>query len=404
MDLASYVARYPNVRLAGRADNERILAFYRGLGMQGGGFNILFVKDPDYFRFLDCESAAHAVGIVEDDDGNVEGMFAFGIRPCYVEGRREHVVHVSDLRFTSRRKRKSKFEWKTMARDLCDELPTIDDFKGARYLLGSFVMANEKARKAIASQEAPFDISPLANYKMVNLLARKPLKWAGLRRTKGDPGVEVSRGSEADREDLRQFLDRQARRRALGYVFDGPDEELGRRLRVWDGFTMGSFFIARDTGAGAGAGASAGAGAILGCFAVWDPSAVRRIIVDRFPPALAAVASVIRPLARKIPRPGEALRILYLTTQELDLELPATRRAAVFAALLDALADSGVAKDFHMVAMCDYDNETLLPRVEPNYFTTQTPTLLYQLSRRGETNVLREQDLSCHVGHEMCLT
>src|SRR6185503_15487849 len=77
MDLASYVARYPNVRVAGRADNERILEFYRKLGMQGGGFNILFVKDPDYFRFLDCESDAHAVCVVEDDDGNVEGMFAF---------------------------------------------------------------------------------------------------------------------------------------------------------------------------------------------------------------------------------------------------------------------------------------------------------------------------------------
>ena len=70
MDLASYVARYPNVRLAGRADNERILDFYRKLGMQGGGFSILFVKDPDYFRFLDCESATHAACIVEDDGGS----------------------------------------------------------------------------------------------------------------------------------------------------------------------------------------------------------------------------------------------------------------------------------------------------------------------------------------------
>jgi hypothetical protein len=393
MDLGSFLARYPNVRLAGSADNDRLLAFYRKLGMQGGGFNILFVKDPDYFRFLDCESAAHAVGIVEDDDGNVEGMFAFSARPCYVEGKVEHVVHVSDLRFTSSRLRKSKFEWKAVARDLCEELPAVDDFKGARHLLGSFVVANEKARKAIASQKAPFDISPLANYKMVNLLARKPLKWAGLKRAKAQLRVQVSRGGEAHREDLRRFLDRQNRRRALGYVFEGPADELARRLRVWDGFTMESFFIARD-----------GDGAIVGCFALWDPSTARRIVVDRFPPVLAAAAAVIRPLAKKIPRPGEALRILYLTTQELDLDLPAPRRNAVFAALLDALYESGAAKDFHMVAVCDYDGESLLSELAPSYFTTRTPTLLYQLCRRGETNVLRERDLSCHVGHEMCLT
>src|SRR5260221_2046003 len=248
MDLASFLARYPNVRLAGRADNDRLLAFYRKLGMPAGGLNILFVKVPEYFRFLDCESATHAVGIVEDDEGTVEGMFAFGARPCYVEGKLERLVHVSDLRFTSRRLRKSKFDWKAVAGDLCEQLPTIDDFKGARYLLGSFVVANEKARKAIASQKAPFDISPLASYKMVNLLARKPLKWAGLKgkRKTGELSVQVSRGGEADREDLRRFLDRQNRRRALGYVFEGPDDELARRLRVWDGVTMESFFIARD--------------------------------------------------------------------------------------------------------------------------------------------------------------
>jgi hypothetical protein len=393
VNLATYVRRYPNVRVAGRADNERILAFYRKLGMQGGGFNILFVKDPDYFRFMECESARHAVCMVEDDDGNVEGMFAFGARPCYVGGRREHVVHVSDLRFASSRTRKSKFDWKVMARDLCEELPTIDDFLGARYLLGSFVMANEKARKAIASHKAPFDISPLAAYKMVNLLARRPLKWAGLGRAKGKGGVEVSRGSEADRETLRLFLDRQNRQRALGYIFDGPDDELARRLGVWDRFTMESFFIARDAG-----------GEILGCFATWDLSAARRIVLDRFPPALAAAAAAIRPLARKVPRPGEALRILYLTTQEIDLDLPAPRRAAVFGALLDALYASGAPKDFHMVAVCDYDNDSLFTQLGPSYFTTTTATLLYQLCRRGDPQVLREKDLSCHVGHEMCLT
>ena len=393
MDLASYVARYPNVRLAARGDNDRILAFYRKLSMQGGAFNILFVKDPDYFRFLECESPGHAVGIVEDDDGNVEGMFAFGVRPCYLGGKREHVVHVSDLRFSRSRDRKSKFDWKAMARDLCEELPTIDEFEGARTLLGSFVMANERARQAIASQKAPFDISPVANYKMVNLLARKPLKWAGWKRDKGDARIEVTRGVPGDQDDLRRFLDGQHRRRALGYVFEGPDDELARRLRVWDGFTMESFFLARD-----------GDRRIVGCLAPWDLSSARRIIIDRFPAVLAAAARVIRPLSKKVPRPGEELRILYLTTQEIDLDLPQPRRAAIFAALLDALYASGAADPFHMVALCDYESDSFLAQVEPSYFTMSTPTLLYQLCRRGDAQALREQDLPCHVGHEMCLT
>jgi hypothetical protein len=392
MNLASYLARYPNVRVAGPADNDRILAFYRKLSMQGGAFNILFVKDPDYFRYLRFESAVTAVGLVEDDAGNMEGMFTFGVRPCYVGGQRASTVHVSDLRFMRSRERKTKFVWKEVGRDLCADSHTIDEFAGARYLMGSFVMANKRARQAIASQKAPFDISPVANYKMVNLFGRKPLKWAGWRR-KSRVAVDIARGTDADREPLRAFLDKQSRRRALGYVYAGPDDELGRRLRDWDNFSLASFFIARNDG-----------GAIVGCFAPWDLAGGRRIVVDSFSRGLAAAAAVIRPLVRKIPRPGDELRILYLTTQEIDLELPAVERNAVFGALLDALYDSDLPAAYHMVAVCDYGNESLLPMLKPNYFTMSTDTMLYQLCLPGAADVVRETELKCHAGHEMCLT
>ncbi|HET6283009.1 MAG TPA: hypothetical protein VFH73_18760 [Polyangia bacterium] len=392
MDLATYFARYPNVRFATPGDNEKILAFYRKLSMQGGAFNILFVKDPDYFRFLRYESATHAVGLVEDDDGNTEGMFTFAVRPCYVNGRRESTVHISDLRFSRRRERKTKFDWKMVAVDLCAQSHTITEFAGARYLLGSFVMANKRARQAIASQKTPFDISPIANYKMVNLLARKPFGRRSAQKN-ADLRVDVSRGTAADQEPLRAFLDRQHRRRALGYVFEGPDDELARRLGSWAEFTMASFFIARDS-----------AGAILGCFAPWDLSPGRRIVVDRFPAVLAAAATMLRPLIKKIPRPGEDLRILYLTTQEIDLDLVPSRRDAVFRALLDALDASGLSNDFHMVALCDYDHDSLLHLVAPRYFAMKTDTMLYQLCERGNANVVREETLACHAGHEMCLT
>ena len=68
MDMETYVARFPEVRIAKREDNDRILAFYKKLSMQGGAFNIQFVKDPDYFRFLDYEGKLHFVMIFEDED------------------------------------------------------------------------------------------------------------------------------------------------------------------------------------------------------------------------------------------------------------------------------------------------------------------------------------------------
>jgi hypothetical protein len=392
MDIAAYVARIPNARLATREDNDRVLSFYRKLSMAGGTFNIQFVKDPDYFRFLDYEGSPHYVLLIENDEGGIEGMVAMVVRSCYVDGRIERLCHFSDLRFMRRRDRKTTLDWKDLMRTFCEDGNTIDQLEGCRYFLGSFVMANDFARKAFTSLETPFDISEVANYQMVNLVGRRPLKWAGLRRG-GDKPFQVARGTEADRDELRAFLDRQSKKRHLGFVYQGADDELDRRLRSWHGFSMGSFFVARDASR-----------KIVGCFAPWDHSAGRRIIVDNFPAGLSLAVKVAKGLGKNLPRPGDELRILYLTTLEIDHDLDRQRRGEVFGALLDRLYATGMVDDFHMVSYCDYTNESLLHAVEPSYFTQKTPTLLYQMHLPGAPGVVREKELRCHAGHEMALT
>jgi hypothetical protein len=395
MDMESYVARYfENVRIATRDDNERILEFYRKLSMLGGAFNIQFVKDPDYFRFMDWEGKTHYVLVMEDENKRLEGMAALAVRPCYVDGKIERVAHVSDLRFLRRRDRKTKIDWKDLALEFVSSGHEIKELEGCRIFLGSFVMANDFARKAFTSQKTPFDISNVASYQMVNLVGRKPLKWAGLRGSAQAKSVNVSRGSEADRDALRTFLDNESKRRTLGFVYAGPDGELDRRLAAWDGFSMKDFFIARDP-----------SNTIIGCFAPWDLSAGRRIIVDNFPAGLGVAANVAKRLGRNVPTPGNPLEVLYLTTLELAHTLDKEARGTVFGAMLDALYESGVVKQYHMVAYCDYDNESLLHAVEPAYFTQKTPTLLYQMHEKGASDgVVREKELTCHAGHEMCLT
>lgn len=394
MDMQSYVSRhFDNVRIATRDDNERILEFYRKLSMLGGPFNIQFVKDPDYFRFMDYEGKPHYVLVMEDDQKNLEGMCALAVRPCYIDGKIERVAHISDLRFLRKRDRKTKTDWKDLAREFVATGHEIDELGGCKIFLGSFVLANKFARDAFTSLKTPFDISHVANYQMVNLVGRKPLKWAGLRGRAQARTVSVSRGTEADRAALRTFLDNESKRRALGFVYAGEDGELDRRLATWDGFTMNDFFIARNN-----------AGEIIGCFAAWDLSAGRRIIVDNFPAGLGVVARAAKNLGRNVPTPGNALAVLYLTTLELSHTLDKEARGTVFGAMLDALYESGIPNAFHMVAYCDYDNESLLHAVDSAYFTQRTPTLLYQMHSKGVPAAVREQDLSCHAGHEMCLT
>lgn len=393
MDIETYVSRIPNGRIATRDDNERILDFYRKLSMVGGTFNIQFLKDPDYFRFLDYEGKPYYVLLIEDDEKNIEGMVALTIRRCYLDGKIERVGHFSDLRFMRKKLRKTTVDWKDVANAFVAEGHTIADLEGCRTFLGSFVLANEFARNAFTSLETPFGISYVASYKMVNLFGRRPLKWAGLRRRAQSLAVTVSRGTEADRAPLRDFLDAQSRKRQLGFVYAGEDGELDRRLAAWDGFSMESFFIARDT-----------SNAIVGCFGVWDHSAGRRIVVDGFPAPLTVAAKLVKSLGKNVPIPGESVRVLYLTTLELAHGLDKEARGTIFSAMLDALYDSGMVSDFHMVAYCDYEKESLLHAVEPAYIIQKTPTLLYQMHNRGVGDVLRESELRYAAGHEMCLT
>ncbi len=393
MDVASFMAKHPNGRLATRADNERLLAFYKKMSMLGGAFHIQFVKDPDYFRYLDYEGKKHYVLAVENDRGEMEGMGAVCARPCYIGGKVDEVVHFSDLRFVHSKKRTVKFDWKEFMYDFCQVGHTIDEIEGTVTYMGSFVLANDFARRAFTSLKTPFKISTVASFQMVNLMARNPLKRFGLLKRRSGFRVHVSRANETDRDALKEFLDRTSRRRELGYVWTGKDGELERREQAWDGFSLRSFYIARDSQR-----------EIVGVMAPFDNSLGRRIVLDDFPYGLGKVTPYLKHVLRNMPQPGEPLRILYLTGLEVSLDLDNTQRQTVLQALLDALYESGEAAPYHMVSYADYDCESMLPAVKPAYLTIGAPTVLYQMHVPGADRVIRERDLKYHAGHEMCLT
>lgn len=393
MKLAEFLSDYPEARLATPEDNDKILELYRRLAMKGEGFNITFVKDPDYFRYLQYEAPEHWVLLIENEDGMAEGMATLAMRPCYVDGERDWVGHFSDLRFMRRRDRKTSFDWKSFMADICARGHEIEEWHGCRRWLGSFVMANDFARKAFTAMDTPFDISPVASYQMVNLLLRRPFGNGKLRGLTRKYPVRIERATASSLEELKSFLDSQNRRRELGFVFEGPDGELERRFESWDEFCLEDFYLARD-----------GSGALVGCLAPWDLSAGRRIVVDNFPASLAVVAKMARGLNMNVPTPGDELKILYLTTQEISHDLDPDQRRAVFAALVGALYEDDIVERYHMVAMTDYDIESLLDVVEPVYFTQKTPTLLYQMHEPGADAVIAESKLRVRAGHEMCLT
>lgn len=395
MKLAKFVNDVPGLRIARRDDNRRILDFYNSITMSGGAFNIRFDKEPDYFKFLEYESDRHWVLYYGNDEGHIDGMMYLNIRPCYINGKKDHVGHCADFRFRRKRDRKIKLDWGATFSRLFSISSDIDEFKGCKYFLGSYVESNEYAKKAFNDQNGPFRISTISSYQMVNILARKPMKLLAKNKpSTKNMNISISIGDPQDIPELKEFLDRQNRRRTFGFVFGVDWGELERRLETWDGFSISSFYIARDF-----------SNTIIGCIAPWSTSKGRRIIVDEYPEFLQKLGNVLEVFGKNVPAVGQELEILYITHMEFEHSLSRRDRQYVFGALLDTIYSSGVIKNYHMLAYCDYNNETFLPSVEKDYFLQKTPTVLYQVFPKSfEFEVVHENKQEVHIGHEMCLT
>lgn len=420
MKLTDFVAAH-NCVLMTPADNPAIQSFYNNISMTSEKFSVHTKKMPDYFRFLSYAADKHYVFGYPNHNGELEGMVSLIVRPCYINGKEDRVGHFLDLRFKPKRDRTVSGDWKDLGLGFTRTGRDLDELEGCRIFHGSYITTNIYATAAIGKdqksagkktkppsgkKEPPareksstasipdmFLVSNLATYRSVNIYARKPHKVLGVKKSgKSGEKLIVSRGTAEDRKPLKDFLDRQSRIKTFGYVYTGPSGELDRRLANWDGFSMSSFFIARSP-----------AGKILGTFGAFDPGRGRQLFIDAIPPDKALLAKLGSMVGLKVPRPGETIDMLYLTSLELDKDLTAAQRLHVFDKLLSSLYKSGLPKNYHIVSFCDYSKQSLLEVVDGQYMYDTTPVLLYQLHAPEGTEIYREADMSLPPGHEMVL-
>jgi hypothetical protein len=392
MNLEKFCSQFPDWRTVSEKDNQRILDYYDTMTMQGGTINLRHKKDPDYFRFNNYESVQHHTFINENADNKVEGLLVLTIRPCYINGRREQVGYFSDLRFVNSKLRKSKFQWKDFADKVLSEGMAIDEFNGCRHYLGSYIATNKIAIKAI-KDKSPWSVSDVVSHQVVNILGRKPRKFIA-RCIPQKSGLKVT-VSQADKNDLQQvmeFLDRQNKVKAFGYVFSGKDNELERRLRVWDDFSISSFYVAKNE-----------LGKIIGCTALWDPSKGRRIIVDKYPAYLEFLGKGLNLFGKKSLKRGCELKIIYLTHREIEHGLTPEDKNIVLNKLLDAVYESKIHREYHSIAFADYFKDSMMQGVENNYVVLKTQINIYQLHNQGTPDVLNEDRLEYPAGHEVAL-
>jgi hypothetical protein len=394
MRLAELVARYPNTRLATPADNARILDFFERTPMHTSAFDVQYTRRPDFFKLLRYQSDRAFVILTEDEGGNVRSLATASLRPGWVSGQPTTIGYLGDLRV--RFDRIFSNAWRRLFADLVAQAQDIEELadcthwfttvidgnRAALAALGNDYRSERSARRARRPHQP--SLVPIGPFTMRNLIMRLPL--VGRSRSRGP--WEVCDARAANGAALIAFFEDE--NRLVPFGFRG---ELARRLRRWDGLSIGDFVYAADDRG------------IAACVAPWSPGAAKQTVVSRVPAMLRLLGRGARALSSppiRVPEPGEPLRMPYLTHVTFASRLTPEARAGVFRSMLDRLFDRWRGADWHCVAMCDFDAWNL-GRALGGFVQQTVPITVYAVVPPGRAQETGTNPSACPPAFEMAM-
>lgn len=344
------------VRTADRNDSAALCELLRRVHIRAA-LDITQERDPDYFRLLEMHQGGFEVLIAEGKDGQASGVGSVTVRPGWVLGERTHVGYLGDLRILPASRTAA-----VMPRAYKSLLERARDRAGAELFYTVIFDANEAAKHALVArkgkkrEEQPL-YSVMTPFDMTNVQFTLP---------KGMPSRPIVHAADRDFDELADFLARQSRERVMGEVLDG--DRLRDRFRLWPGFGIDSFLLARDP-----------KGRIAGCFAPFDTSPFKRTRVLGYYQHMRWVrlafdlgAKLLRYPA--LPPPGETFRFRFLSHLEIVGEDPGVLRDLLLAAYREHRDDR-----LHFLS-------AMIPRGSPlegafrGFTVNRTPMTLYAVT------------------------
>jgi hypothetical protein len=320
------------VRLATPHDDAARCSLFADVNMESD--LVLSVRrDPDFDALYRLQTSTWESWVVEIN-GRIEGMGTVLARDAYAGGERCRAGYLGDLRFSPRAE----------GRMLLDRLygPLLDGAAarlGCDAFLTAVIRSNARALRALtvsnerSKRRGRPVYSPLLDFDI------RSLHLLTIPRARRSGDLHVRRATEGDVPRIARLLDADARGRPFGYPIS--ELELRRRLATWPGLRVESFYLAEDR-----------SGGLLGVIALWDAAPVKRMIVKTYRGSMRRVRLAYdlaaRVLGRRpLPRPGSALRYVYVTHQAVPSGDPTVLRA-----LLAAVASDARAADYYFVCIC----------------------------------------------------
>ena len=358
MKLADLLKDYPEVKVADRSVNEKILKFFDETPMKGKGLQLRYERTPDFFKFLDYQSKDYFVFYIEKEN-QVMGVGTLVIRPGMIHGENVYVGYLGDLRIKF--DKRLAILWRKFYSDLLANLYKIEEFYHCKYLLTAIIDENVQAVKALVHNERlSYKYIPKTPYQMVNILMKTP--FLGIRKR----SFKVRRAHEVDKESIQLFFERNHHKRSFGFSFNKEYNELDYRLKNWTNFEMSNLFMIEKDGN------------LLGVTGLWSPSSAKKIVVEAIPKSQKQQLKFLSPFT-KIPKVGEELKVLYMTLLTLEESLDQRDRQQIFRQLVLELHKYQEVKESHVLAFTDYPTmDPLLPALK-GFIHFETAMTLYQV-------------------------
>jgi hypothetical protein len=276
--------------LAGPADDAQLRARMAADVMEGG-IAVSFRREPSYFA--GCRVQGDATQVVKCTDratGRIVGLGSRSTAPAFVDGRRERIGYLADLRLAPELRRGT-----LLARGyrMLRRMHTADP---VRFYTTLIYEGNARAERALVGARAG-----LPRYVDWGRLLTPALRLDFAVRHKPPPDLALRRGGAGDLPRIVEFLNRERAAKQFAPVVDESQFGEGRL----GGLRPESFLLALR------------GGRIVGTLAAWDQSALRQTHVERYPVIMGALRPLYNALAafspmKPLPPPGARIPYVYL--------------------------------------------------------------------------------------------
>lgn len=354
--------------LAIPADDARLRRMLRENAMPGS-ISVTFEREPNYFIGATVEGPFHQTAIAWDKStGKIVGMVSRSMRDVYLNGTVQSMGYISQIRIAPEYRAKRRALGQAFA-----FLRALHQDGRARFYLGSIIEDNLPARRFLTAGLP--GMPHLQEYARMHTLAIYCRRKR--RRLPLPDGLQLARGNSTHVKEIVACLQRNGARYQLTPYWTSDTLFSPEHT---PGLTPDDFFLALD------------GERVVGCLAAWDQSCFKQTVVRSYSGALARWRGLSNLAARLggwpvLPPPHTPFR--YCCTSHLAID---DDRSDVFVALIRALYNHAVDKEYNyfMLGLCD--NHPFFETIVPNYRHIDYKSQLYLVVWEQELDALSQMD------------